>query len=494
MTSIAPNKVIHTAVSAPGAGKTQALISQIPSLLSAGRSIALALPTLDLTDSFVSRLPAGLPYRVINSTTCDHVGTELTAALKKKANHLIITTHQSVFAVRPSLLQGWMLVIDELPPVVDFPAYPFEPSELAQLFVNAVERDGRLHIRDGCAGAIETSLATFKAVSAGADRTSMLSKDGARIYECLKDGHPVFIDSEIPNGNRYVRSVVESNCWDTFAAAEEVHVLAASVIGSQFDDFAQVHGVTYARSDFTPAFDGYTSAVTIYPVMPKGRNYSKSAVTMTAHDGSTTEQQKQGEPLVIDDILKAALQRSIGTPLLFSNNWASFRWLPKGTVYRCSIDSRGLNEYQGETDAILLFGGNPSPSDQLALEFLTTKYGRVFRQGFIVTRFLEPSLQAATRTAVRDRSNTKPIQLFVQDGRVAEYLVSSYIPHAVIDWSLSETIPVLKDRRTTEDPRKLQVFELFAQGKKNAEIASITDSHRNTISNWRKDWRLAQAA
>lgn len=494
MNSIAPNKVIHTAISAPGAGKTQALISQIPSLLSAGRSIALALPTLDLADSFVSRLPAGLPYRVINSTTCDHVGTELTAALKMRANHLIITTHQSVFAVQPNLLHGWMLVVDELPPVVDFPAYPFEPSELAQLFVNAVEQDGCLHIREGCSGAIETSLATFKAVSAGAERTSMLSKEGARIYECLKDGHPVFIDSEIPNGNRYVRSVVESKCWDTFAAAKEVHVLAASVNGSLFDDFAQVHGVTYARSDFTPAFDGYTAAVTIVPVMTKGRNYSKSAVTMTVHDGSATDQQKQGEPLVIDDILKEILKRTVGTPLLFSNKWASFRWLPRGTVHRCSIDSRGLNDYQGEIDAILLFGGNPSPSDQLALEYLAAKYGRVFRQGFIVTRFLEPSLQAATRTAVRDRSNTKPIQLFVQDGRVADYLVSSYMPHAVIDWSLSEIVPVLKDRRTTEDPRKLQVFELFAQGKKNAEIASITDSHRNTISNWRKDWRLAQAS
>ncbi|WP_332847521.1 hypothetical protein [Pseudomonas lactucae] len=494
MTSIAPNKVIHTAVSAPGAGKTQALISQIPSLLSAGRSIALALPTLDLTDSFVSRLPTDVNYCVINSTTCDHVGTELTTALKTKANHLIITTHLSIFAVRPNLLQDWILVIDELPPVVDFPAYPFEPSELAQLFVNAVERDGRLHIREGCAGAIETSLATFKAVSAGAERTSMLSKEGARIYECLKDGHPVFIDSEIPNGNRYVRSVVESNCWDTFAAAEEVHVLAASVTGSQFDDFAQVHGVTYAGSDFTPAFDGYTSAVTIYPVMPKGRDFSKSAVTMTAHGESPTNQQITGKPMVIDEILKAALQRTVGTPLLFSNKWASFRWLPRGAVHRCSIDSRGLNDYQAETDAILLFGGNPSPSDQLALEYLAAKYGRVFRQGFIVTRFLEPSLQAATRTAVRDRSNTKEIQLFVPDERVADYIVSTHMPNARIDWSLSETIPVLKDRRTTEDPRKPQVFELFAQGKKNAEIVSITYAHRNTVSNWRKEWRLAQAA
>jgi len=228
--------------------------------------------------------------------------------------------------------------------------------------------------------------------------------------------------------------------------------------------------------------------------MPKGRNYSKSAVTETAHNSSTTDHQKQGENLVIDHILEVVLKRATGTPLLFCNGWASFRWLPRGAVHRCSIDSRGLNEYQGETDAILLFGGNPSPSDQLALEFLAAKYGRVFRQGFIVTRFLEPSLQAATRTALRDRSNTKPIQLFVQDGRVADYLITTYMPHAVIDWSLSEICPVGEDRRTTVDVRRVQVCELFAQGKKNAEIASITDSHRNTISNWRKDWRLAQAA
>ncbi|WP_407730459.1 hypothetical protein ACJJU9_08515 [Pseudomonas helleri] len=494
MTSIVQNKVIHTAVSAPGAGKTQALISQISSLLSAGHSIVIALPTLNLTDSFVDRLPAGMSYCAINSNTCDHVGSELVTALKRKTSHLIITTHQSIFAVGADMLEGWMLVIDELPPVVDFPAFLFEPSELAQLLVNAVEQDGRLHIREGCADAIATSLATFKAVSAGAERTSMLSKEGARIYECLLDGHPVFIDSAIPNGDRYVRSVVESSCWDTFAAAEEVHVLAASVIGSQFDDFAQVHEFTYARSEFTPAFDGYTSAVTIYPVMPEGRKFSKTTMTMVAHDGSTMDQHKQGQALVIDEVLKIVLPRANGTPLLFSNNWAVFRWLPRDDVHRCSIDSRGLNEYQAETDAILLFGGNPSPSDQLGLEFLATKYGRVFLQGFIITRLLEPSLQAATRTAVRDRSNTKPIQLFVQDGRVADYLTATYMPHAVIDWSLSVICPLGEDRRKTVDVRRVQVCELFVQGKKNAEISRLTGVHRNTLSSWREDWRAGQAA
>ena len=106
MTSIVQNKVIHTAVSAPGAGKTQALISQISSLLSAGHSIVIALPTLNLTDSFVDRLPAGMSYCAINSNTCDHVGSELVTALKRKTSHLIITTHQSIFAVGADMLEG----------------------------------------------------------------------------------------------------------------------------------------------------------------------------------------------------------------------------------------------------------------------------------------------------------------------------------------------------------------------------------------------------
>ncbi|WP_435652842.1 hypothetical protein ACSC9T_21725 [Pseudomonas putida] len=492
MTRVALNKVIHTAVSAPGAGKTQSLISQIPSLLSAGRSIVIALPTIKLTDSFTSRIPAGVPYRVVNSITCDHVGSALQSALKQKAVHLVITTHQSVFAVEPSLLSDWLLIVDELPVVADFPAFPFEPSELAQLLINAEERDGRLYIRDGCTEAIETSLETFKAVSAGAARTSMLSKEGAQIYECLKDGNPVFIDAEMSNGNRYVRSVVESNCWSTFAAAEEVHILAANVGGSLFDTFAQVHEFTFANSIFTPAFEGYTSEITIYPVMPMGRIYSKTAVTLAQ---ASTDQQMPGEHLVIDVILKTALQQTTGTPLLFNNKWASFRWLPKEAVYRCSIDSRGLNEYQGETDAILLFGGNPSPSDEQGLEFLAEKYGRDFRQGFIVSRLLEPSLQAATRTAVRDRCNTKPIQLIVQDGRVADYLVSTHMPHAVIDWSLSDLIPVAQDRRTVQDPRKSKAFELFAGGiTKNAEVSARTGAHRNSIGKWKKEWQMSLVA
>ena len=498
MIYVAQNKVIHTAVSAPGAGKTAAFISQLPALLSAGHRIVLALPTKILSVDIVSRLPVDIDPCVINSDTChpNPVGPELQAALGSRANNLIITTHASIFAVQPNMLSGWMLVVDELPSVVELTAHPFEPSELAHLLVNTVEQDGSLHIREGCADAIATSLKTFKAVSAGAERTSMLSKEGAHIYTCLKGGNPVFIDSKMPNGNRYVRTIVEPNCWNTFTKAKEVHILTANVSNTLFDEFAQAHGFTYAQSVFTPEFDGYNSPIKIYPVMPQGHRYSRTVAKRTTNGGSTTDQQKTHEPMVIDDILRAVLQRTTGTPLLFSNkSWTSFWWLPKGAVHRCAIDSRGLNEYQGETDAILLFGGNPSPSEKLALEYLAKKYSRDFRQAFVTTRLLEPSLQAATRTAVRVRGNTQPITIFVQDERVADYLVKTYMPNAVIDWSFSHITPVKPDGRKVEDQRKPDVFALFEQNITSpTKISKITTVSRNTIPKWLKEWRSLKAA
>lgn len=495
MIYVAPNKVIHTAISAPGAGKTQALISQLPALLSAGRCIVLALPTKILSTDIVSRLPVGIDHYVINSDTCypNPVGPELQAALGSRTNKLIITTHASIFSVPPNMLRGWMLVVDELPAVVGFPDFPFTPSGLDTLFVHTSERDGHLHIREGCDAAIETSLKIFRAAKSGAKQTSMLSEEGAKIFTCLLNGNPVFIGAKMDNGKRHVHAVEEYNHWKIFAAANEVHVLAANIDGSLFDEFAQVHGFTYTRSIFTPVFEGYNSLITIYPAMPKGRDYSKTKAEKIV--GDIAINQYETIPFtVVDAILKAALQKTNGTPLLFSNEWAGFKWLNKKTVHVCSIDSRGLNDYQGETDAILLFGGNPSPADKRSLQYLATKYARDFRHAFAVTRLLEPSLQAATRTAVRVRGNTQPITIFVQDERVADYLVKTYMPNAVIDWSFSQITPVQPDGRKVEDPRKAQVFELFDQDMRNADIVRLTGVSRGSATNWKREWKTLKAA
>ena len=96
---------------------------------------------------------------------------------------------------------------------------------------------------------------------------------------------------------------------------------------------------------------------------------------------------------------------------------------------------------------------------------------------------------------MRKRSNPQPVSPVFPEPPGAGYLVSTYMPHAVVDWSLSEVIPVAQDRRTIEDPRRRQAYDLFAQStKKNAEISSITGAHRNSIGKWRKEWKASQAA
>ena len=88
----------------------------------------------------------------------------------------------------------------------------------------------------------------------------------------------------------------------------------------------------------------------------------------------------------------------------------------------------------------------------------------------------------------------QPITLFVQDERVADYLVKTHMPNAVIDWSFSQITPVQPDGRKLEDPRKAKVFELFDQDMKNADIVRLTGVSRGSASNWKREWKALKAA
>jgi DNA-binding NarL/FixJ family response regulator len=103
---------------------------------------------------------------------------------------------------------------------------------------------------------------------------------------------------------------------------------------------------------------------------------------------------------------------------------------------------------------------------------------------FVTTRLLEPSLQAVTRTAIRRMDNTSPIKLFVQDERVARYLMETYLPDAVIDWSLSKKIPVKLDGRKKEHPQQQEALALIQEGVPNKEIARRIGVSPKTIRNW----------
>lgn len=476
MNTLARKKLIHTAIARPGAGKTETLLANIPTLIGSGKQVVLALPTLVLADDIANRASSlNVPFRTIHNRDGEPVTPKLESALRETRNSLIICTQEAIRRIPHFLLRGWTLVIDELPKVVDYPDYLLKPTELGRVFDYTDERDGQLWIKDDLKSEVQQQVITNHADSAGKG-CSTLGSSAANIFRLLLAEVDVFIDQPQADGKRHIRAVEEfRDWWDIFSSADETHVLAANVSGSEFERFAdKVHGFSFTRSIFTPKPGTYSSTVTIHPLMPKGQIFSKRKMTEPC-----------GHQRLIDFILEATLEHAASKPLLFANKWAELK--EADGAQHVAKDCRGLNSYDKATDAILLFGGNPSPSEKKGLEYLKMRYGHDFEAAFITSRLLEPSLQAVTRTALRRSDNTHPIQLYVQDGRVAQYLVETYLPDALVDWSLSETMPIKPDGRRKKHPQHEQVMSLLSENVAIKAIARQTGTTVKTVRKWRDE-------
>lgn len=373
-----------------------------------------------------------------------------------------------------SLLHGWTLLIDEVPKVVDYPDYALNPTELSRVLDYTEEANGQLWIKEELRQVVMDQVSTNRADSMRTD-CSTLGPSAANIFRLLLSDVAVFIDTRLENGIRHVHAAEEFlDWWNIISFADEVHVLAANIANGEFEVFAKLNGFTFKESIFTPQARQYTSPVTIYPIMPKGQIFSKTKMIASHGDGK-----------LYDFTMEIILKETDTKPLLFANKW--IRPKQKSKVQQVQMDCRGLNGYDSATEAILLFGGNPSPSDMKGLEYLSKKYGQdlqVMQTAFVTTRLLEPSLQAVTRTAIRRVDNTSPIKLFVQDDRVLRHLVEGYLPNAVIDWSLSEKIPVKPDGRRKEHSQKWAALALIDEGISNKEIARRLSVSPKSIRNW----------
>jgi len=459
----APRNCIYTAIAAPGSGKTEALLSKLPDFLEEGERVVLALPTLTLCSEIERRaVNARLPCRLIDSRQGEVVVTSLEEALISLEDSFIICTQESIRRVRHHLLGNWVLVIDEVPKVVDYPDYALKPSELGRILEFTEERDGQLRIPVGTEHLVQEQVATNRADARGV-ACSTLGSSAAHIFRMLLSGVDVFIDSPQSDSKRHIRAVEEfTDWWPTFHSARAVHVLAANIADSEFEIFARINGFDFKPSEFTPPTCKNLNRVTIHPVLSKDCRFSKRLMEAMI-----------GEERLIDVILKMAIGKTSNKPLLFANKWANYQRTPG--VHYLDKDSRGLNGYSHINEAIVLFGGNPSPSDSLGLSYLKAKYGTDFETAFITTRYLEASLQAVTRTAIRCYDQTQDIHLYVQDYRVVRYLMDTYFPDAVVDWSFSTQVPVPLDGRRLSIQKEEEVKRLLAEGVAKIEIQRRTE-------------------
>ncbi|MEG0634348.1 MAG: hypothetical protein RR517_17585 [Pseudomonas sp.] len=472
-------KTIYTAIAAPGSGKTQKLLDNIPKLTQEGKLLVLALPTITLIKEVAIRASnAGLLHQAIYHGCDTRVVDYLEQALWEKTDCFVICTQESLKKVNPKLLERWTVIIDELPKVVEYHDYALDPIELKRPLDYLNEKDGKLYIKEGEEHNVEQQLATNRSDANGMD-CSTLGDSAAQVFRLLLMGVEVFIDEIQSNTKRHVRAVEEiKSWWKVFSSASESHILAANILNTEFYVLAKANKFEFADSIFTPDRLTYTCSIKIYPIMRKGEIFSKTKMVQP-HNNETT----------INTILKLIMEHVKSTPLLSANKWAKLQHAPN--VHYLPKDCRGLNQYTHSTEAIILFGGNPSPSDMAGIKYLEAKYGIKFEEAYITTRLLEPALQVSTRSAVRLPSNTDEITFYVPDYRVAEYFKSTYFPNAVIDWSLADSIPIRSDGRTLCQEKEAEVHKLLKLNKSAVAINKITGVSRAKIAKLKQTMEAA---
>lgn len=473
-------KKIRIAEAFPGSGKSTKFIEALPTLIHTSK-IVYAMPTNALIRELERniKINAGISPIVITSETVDHVTIHLEKVLAANSQPLIMVTHEALRRVDPRLLEGWELVVDEVPSVCDCKTHPFDSTSYLGSLANylTIGPDKKASLNPEHIALVETMIK--------AKDTSALSKPALEVLQAmLTPKCSVEIEAQSTKGKRLVRIVSYRDFLPAFSYANSVHVLANNVQDTLLGVHAKYQGWEFEPSEFTPVFDGYGKRVELHPFLT-GR-YSKTQ-SMMQRNGDSAEAWDDGVQL-------AAWLRGViamigdEESLAFMHEWVKFKF--DANVTPLPIDSRGINDYQDRRIAICLQHGNVSPDIALSLHTLSEMLGvpvAEIRKAIEFERFYESTLQAIARTSLRDRNNLEPVTLFVQNMDMAKYLQGMLGRLAMINTELLMT-PWEKqqsDKKKAKAVTQAEAVHLFqSEGIDRQTIATKLNVPYHQIRRW----------
>lgn len=480
------SKNIHAAIAAPGAGKTQTLINQLKDSVKSGEKVVIALPTLKLNQEIIERIKAaGFNPRIINSEETDGkpVSQVINGVLQNGNECVILVTHEGILRSDPLLLKGYTLVFDEVPSILELDHFALKIDEARDILDSTEIIKNQLKIKHGLTAKLKNRVNNYKTSSADRVLKSVLSQAEYKVFSTILNKNIVHIEQGKVDEKEVIHFhiISEKNYLPHIKASKECHILAANIQGGLFDLYIKKSGLAYKKSKFTPKPFQYDCDIVIYPMLDK--SWSKTQA-LKNEAGNYWEHRGRYNDQIIDKVLATAINHNpTGKFLVIKNNWAKFgpNYFPKEVkteIDYCGIDCRGIDSYKEKNAAVLLFSGKPSPNDHKSLKVLSDKYGIPtceLTRAWTMKNKLEASLQAAARTAVRNRTNRQTVHLYVQDIEVASYLKQTYMTNAVIDHSLtleafqSEDGRCCLSRAEQEAARRL-IDECEAQGMKRRNI------------------------
>ncbi|MCQ9819279.1 DEAD/DEAH box helicase [Pseudomonas aeruginosa] len=486
-------KTIYTAIAAPGAGKTQALIEQLTNYITSGERVVIALPTLNLSDDILNNIKKiGITPKVINSKDSPGKATHtINGTLRSGSHSVIVITHEGLRLSDPNLMRGHILVIDEVPD-------PFELQHITNMseveatqFTSVLEKSkGRLSIKPKLKTMISERVKTYQRAEKNQSVASTLSEIEFKVFKAILN-HGIVHTDDTKTEHNEIQNLYTIEFKDIFKhikKSKETHILAANIEGGIFDLFVKAHGFQFKASSLTPKHYEYNCGITIYPML--NEPWSKGKV-LRDDSGTFNITHLVNQNQLIDKIFSTAVNNTPNDRfIVIQNKWGKFSegYLKQSKVPEIEFldfDCRGLNTQMDKTAAILLFTGNPSPNDKKSLRIIAEEFNidcDDLLKAWTVTNKLEAALQAVTRTAIRKRGNTKPVYFYVQDMQTAEYLKSTYLPNAKIDISIALTVPKAQDNRSKLQPNQKEEVNNFIKHEfdRNVKRSRITKSIMQT--------------
>lgn len=473
-------KVIYVAEALPGSGKSTKLIEALPSLLHTSK-IVYAMPTNALIQelALTIKVKAGLSPTVITSDTVEHVTAHLEKVLAANIQPLIMVTHEALRRVEPRLLEGWELVVDEVPSVSDCKGYQFDSISYLGSLGNylTVNAEKKATLKPENIALVENMI--------NAKDSSALSDSALDVLKAmLTPKCSVEVEAEKEKGKRLVRIVRYRDFLPAFSYANSVHILANNVQDTLLGIHATYQGWQFEPSIFTPEFDGYGKRVELHPFLTT--KYSKTQ-SMMQRNGKPANTWDEGVQLA--DWLRC-VTAMVGDEkgLAFAHQWMQYNF--SESITKLPIDSRGINGYQDRHIAICLQHGNVSYDDALSFHTLGEMLGvpvAEVRKAIEFERFYESTLQAVARTSLRDRSSTEPVTLFVQSMDMAVYLQGKLGRLATINTDLAMT-PWEKqtsDKKKAKAAIQAEAIVMFqTEGIDRQEIAERLSVPYHQVRRW----------
>lgn len=459
-------KTIKVLSGNPGVGKTQQFIDTID----AGKRYVYVAPTRVLAQEVMNRLgEVNKPYLGIFTGQTNEVGTvihQANKALGARETSILIITHACLASVRPELLAGWELVIDEAPKVEQIKSVNILAKEFEQViapYVGDVDPNGNLMINDARAGeAWEIHAQGIEdAKNRRARNTTLLMVLDAMLSP-TKD--VTATPSKDDKGKEIVRVSVEGfiDFTKPFDYANSVTLMGANIEKSLLVTHATKKGFNLNVEKDEKLKEGLPY---ILPLIrdQEGAWVSKSML-LTMPDGSKATE--WNPDCFGQQVLNNALKYIGDNKAIF----ASFEWckaiLPQN-VERIPFDSRGLNKWRDRSVSIHMLHGNPSPNELRPIKNILDQMGIPVDEGREALRWAREEdlvIQHAHRTALRDETHTGNTIHIVTSLTQARRLVAALGGQRVL-WTELMVDPPLAKPTGAQDLRIKEREDLATQAR-----------------------------